>query len=381
MPVRKIEILYCVSVVFAFTLLFFANSEELGLGKVFYIPCLTALLISPYLPKVNSRFNMILNLYALLTLISVFINPISNEPILSMGVVRFLFGILCFRKIQVVNPKIIVNLLAIISPIIVALHFLIINPFKIYRFAGFYGDPNYLAISFIIIILISILYIEIGTYRIFKISCVFSILGSIVLIILGISRAGIIGLGAFLFFYFLYLIIYKKKIAVFIFALSFILSGTVLTFFSDNIDNVVYRFSAANPGDKSAALSRFEEIDSGLNIIRSSPVNLLFGIGLGNTGTAKIDYSFYGYYNKHGIHNSFVKVLIEQGVFSFVLFCYMFFLLYRKIWKGDSIYKLIFLGFLLAVTIISATVAVTYFLPFFVFLFFLGSNINKITNG
>jgi len=386
MTIKKqiyIDRIYALSVTMALALLFFANAEtiedledyhiNIGIGKSFYIPCGIAFITSFFLKRhPKDKFDTYLNIFTLLTIISALIMPKQDLSILSQPITRFLGGILCFKGIRDIPIKILIQYITYISPIVILLHFILINPFAIYRFSGFYGDPNYLAIALNLIITSCYLYITRYGKPIINFAAIISILGALLLILLGISRGGIIATCVNLI-YILYDLSHRnKKALIIIICLTFAFSGSFAMAFSEQIDNVVSRFTGERDSDVGAAQSRGHEIASGINILRYHPEMTLLGIGIGNSATAYTKYRYANYYSRLRIHNTPISILVEQGFFSLLCFIGAFLVLIKNLFQKKNYASL---GLLLGSAIALNTVNILAFMPFWIILFFNANDI------
>jgi len=373
---------YALSVTMALALLFFANAEtigdiedyhiNIGIGKSFYIPCGIAFITSFFLERhPKDRFDTYLNIFTILTIVSAIIMPKEDMPILNQPITRFLGGVLCFRGIRDIPIKILIQYITYISPIIILLHFILVNPFEIYRFSGFYGDPNYLAIAFNLIITSCYLYITRYGNPIINCGAIISILGALLLILLGISRGGILATCVNLIYILYDLSLRNKKASILIICLAIASSGSLAMLFSEQIDNVVSRFSGERDSDVGAAQSRGHEIISGINILRCHPEMTFFGIGIGNSAKAHTTYRYAGYYSSVRIHNTPISILVEQGILSLLCFISVFLVRIKILLLKKSYASL---GLLLGTVIALNTVATLAFMPFWIILFYIAND-------
>lgn len=228
-----------------------------------------------------------------------------------------------------------------------------------WRFQGMYNDPNYLVTSLIVGIYLCVQAFICGN-KVMKAVSVVAILCALYTIVVTQSRGGIIALLVFAFFI---AVRGYQRSKVWFFFVAFLLlvtSTSVLSRFSKNVDNIMVRFSGERVGDRSGAMSRFEEINTAQDVIEKHPWILLTGGGYGITGSAKEMLGLpYKYNNDHRIHNTLFAVLFEQGIIAFVVFCMMIVVLLRRTWKTDNIK----FGLLLAVFIQSMTIWLIPYMP------------------
>ena len=377
------EHFYIISVVLAMGLLFFANGDVAdydqvqtaqGLGKVFYLPCGFALLLSFFIKKERNNASRVINLLIVSCLISSLFNPPVKFNFMTWGTTRFVLAILCFKDLRFVNPKLLLYYFAIAGPFIVIPHYILTNPFSygIYRYAGYYGDPNFLAIALNFLITTS--YVSTKIFRnnkIIKYYAITTIVGAVPLILAGMSRAGIMGLSIVLFYAFID--IYKSSKSTFglIIILMFLMSGYFVTSLGGIIENVFARFSNESDSDAGGAYARIDCILSVLNVLTNRPYLIPFGIGPGNTLAMISEYRQAGYYVNMAVHNTYFGILYEMGAIcamSYVALIY-------KIFKNLYSHKMPIYWLLLIVTAFSLfTLPGTAFMPAWILFFFMSNN-------
>lgn len=380
MTPTKIEKLYIACVVLAMGLLFYANAEDqwtpdgvkiqLGIGKAFYGPCAVALLASLRIKRGYDKFDKIINALVVIGLISSFLHPPLNPNVMSWMIVRFLFGIYCFRAVRYVDTATLIKYFAIASPIIVLPHYIVSNPFAwgAMRYGGLYGDPNYLAMSLNFLNVLCYLYIKDGSSKLIKIGASVSILATIPLIMLGMSRGGLIGLGATLFFI---LRDVKKVSKTYYYTLLIagaLASTPFLSRMADTVENIATRFSSDSETDVRSSELRIEGIESGFRVLGNLPYLIPFGIGVGNTEETMEQYKPYGYTTYVIIHSTPFAVLYEFGIFGFIVYLYLLYWVARQLYRN----KLwLFLGLLGAASLNILTLQAIAFMPFWIMMFFL----------
>jgi|GEM_PF-5549381 hypothetical protein len=384
----NIELAYILCVISAFAMLFFANAEaqetpdgsvvELGIGKLFYIPCMFAFILSLFLnPKADTaesrmveETNPIIYKMILICIISVLFNLPQNFNTMAMNAIKFIAAIMCFKDLRIINPRLFILILTAISPAIIIPHYFLTNPFAYgaIRYGGFYGDPNFLAIALNFLITMCYLGYK-ATGRLFiKAASVVSIIGAIPLILLGVSRAGIIGMCVVLFFILRDLRRVNSKMLTLILILLFFSAGRMLYDLADAFDYVRLRFSNEGDNDSEGAYARVEVMRSVINVLRNRPEHILFGIGPGNTMERIQEYRMFGYTFTGVVHNTFFLVLYEMGIFCMLLFIKLYYVALRNLLRDKSF---LLLGLLLSVAFCLATLPGLTFMPAWILLFFL----------
>ena len=383
-----IERLYSIFVVLAFGLLFFANAEaqeapngvayNLGIGKAFYVPCGLALLSSFFLPKKRDRLDIALAILVFVAIFSSLIHPPLSEKFLSWEVTRFVFAILCFKDIRNIDPLMFARHIAIASPFIIFPHYLLSDPFSYgpYRYGGFYGDPNFLALALNIII--SLCYITFRHHKgiLIRILCIGSIVGAIPLVLFGMSRGGILGLAVVLAA--ILVNTFKKS------KLGFVLMTVVLIvvggFFakrtSDTIDLIESRYQAESEADRVGVRARIEGVQDAFRVLSNRPELIPFGIGLGNTYDTRAIYRDDGFRSSYVIHNTYVSLLYELGLIGLILYLMIYFHAFRQLFRQRN---LLLLGILLSAIVSLFTLPGAAFMPGWILLFFMANkSISKV---
>ena len=374
-----IEKLYCLSVVLAFGLLFYANAEaqeapngavyNLGVGKAFYIPCGLALICSFLLKIKRDWLDKVLYCLIFVALLSTCFHPPLSGTFLTWTVTRFVMAILCFKGVRDIDPLLLAKYATVLSPLIVFPHYILSDPFSYgpYRYGGFYGDPNFLALA--LNFLIALCYI---TYRgnasiLIRILAVCSILGAIPLILLGASRGGILGLAVVLFF--ILINTYKRTKAGFVVMIVLmILAGGFLTRRMDNtLDLIERRYQSESESDLVGVRARIEGVQSAFRVLRNRPELIPFGIGLGNTFQTIGQYRDDGYRSGFVIHNTYVSLLYELGLIGLVLYLLIYYQAFRQLFRHKNFFMI---GILISAIISLFTLPGAAFMPGWILIFF-----------
>lgn len=378
----KVEIIYTLSVVLAFALLFFANADQqeapdgtvvhLGIGKAFYFPCGVALACSFFMHRANDKMNKALNSLIGLALASTMFNLPSTFNVLEWTVTRFVMAILCFRDIRNIDPKRLVLYITYAAPFIIIPHYILTNPFGYgaYRYAGFYGDPNFLAIALNLIIVMCYLSFKLHNKRIIKVFASISIIGAIPLILVGVSRGGILGLLIVLYFIGRDLLKSTKLGFVVVVLLGMTFSGPFIAKMGDTLDFISARFSNESSSDAGGARARMEGMESCINVFMNHPISIPLGIGPGQTVPKMQEYRQYGYYCKYAIHNTFFSLLYEMGIIAFIYYLSLFWYSFKHL-RLHRFYLLI--GLLVSDAFSLFTLPGVTFMPSWILLFFVAN--------
>lgn len=382
--IRKIsfEKVYALSVTVAMSLLFFANAEQqtyydgsnvnLGIGKMFYIPCGIALICSLQIKNKKDSLDYALNWLITVACLSCIIHPAEISNILEFSLVRFIFGILCFKKLKDIDPLIFIRYVAIASPFIVFPHYILTNPFAfgVNRYGGFYGDANFLALALNIVIAICYMAYKRENRIKLKLMYILSMLGAVPLILVGMSRGGIIGLV--LIFIAMLCDVWKSSRFSFGIIILLLIFGSSPFFyqFGDIISLIEYRFSGEASTDAGGAMARWDGIVSVLNVFSNRPDLIPFGIGFGNTLSHLREYMQYGFYLRVAIHNTYFLLLYEAGLIALLLYLYIYLYAFRNLKKNKNYFLI---GLLISAMLSLATLPGVAFMPGWILLFFLSN--------
>ena len=158
---------------------------------------------------------------------------------------------------------------------------------------------------------------------------------SVFFILAQASRAAIIILIGFLFFYFAYLLINKLfKFQVVILFISFLLFSGISSFQSnDNLIISRLESVSSNFADDSSITYRLNLYKGAISSFFDHP---FLGVGGGNYKLTSISYSkdyINGYVIPYHTHNDFLEILTELGVFGFVIYSSIFIILFFYLFK------------------------------------------------
>lgn len=380
--VHTAQNIYIYSVVIALGLLFYANAEtvenpdgsivQIGIGKSFYIPCGIAFVCSFFLQKERNCLDNVLNWLIVVALVSSLIHPPTSNDVLTWTLTRLIFAILCFRDIRIIDPWRFVKILAKASPFIIFPHYILSNPFAwgAYRYGGFYGDPNFLALALNFIVAICYMAIIHEKRFFLKMTYTISIIGAVPLILVGMSRGGILGM---LFLFCVILVNLWKISRKYFLLLLIIMNFSISPFFSkmeDIVEIIEYRFSNESASDANGAKARWDGIYSAFQVFSNRPELIPFGIGLGNTYATIIKYKEDGYYCKYAIHNTFISLMYEAGIIALILYLYIFLYTFRILWKRRDY---LLTGLLLSAILSLMTLPGVTFMPGWMLLFFVAN--------
>ncbi len=201
-----------------------------------------------------------------------------------------------------------------------------------YRFFGTMGNPNGLSIAMILSVAASIIYLNQDIDKKYKFLNFLNLALALYLIMLTVSRTGLV-LGFFLFFVYLMTIIVDLKRLIYLFLSFFGLIGYL--FFFGNIEkitlylqNIYIRLAnvletLSGEAMEKSTLERKEYIQRGLEFFSNHPFK---GIGID---------TFRYYYGGYS-HNNFVELLLGVGLIGEILYYSIFVLLFVKIYHMNN---------------------------------------------
>ena len=359
--------LYTISVALSLALFFFSNDTKLGLGKVFFVPTAFALFFRIFRFKKIEFVDIILFLFVFFGIFPYAIYGSLEVKFIELPIIRLLLGIICFRGIKDISIKFLIKFLSIITPIVLIIHY-VFSDLSEYRYGGFYGDPNYLAVGFQLLIIINLLSINIFKNKLFKILCIINIIGITPLILFGLSRAGTFTMVLIFIFYWVFL--YKNGKKSFYISLGIIIiiltgfSSFLQSIFAERIESLLGRFSVVQ-GDIRGEINRI-----GLQAFFSDNSFYLFGLGYGNSDPIPF-YQITHYVNEFRIHNTYISVIVEQGFVGLIFFIILLFYCGKKILFSKNKYKIIKIGLFVSLLVNIYSIFCLSFLPFWFAFFFL----------
>ena len=260
----------------------------------------------------------------------------------------------------------------VLSPLIVFPHYILSDPFSYgnIRYGGFYGDPNFLALS--LNFLIALCYITSREEKsiLIKILSISSMVGAVPLIILGASRGGIIGLSIVILFILIDTFKRSKRGFLFLVTVLVLAGGLLSRKMSDTLDLVERRYQAEAESDQAGARARIEGIEDAFRVLGRRPSMIPFGIGLGNTFDTIAQYREDGYRSFRVIHNTYIALLYESGLISLVLYLMIYVYAFRNLLRKR---KYFLTGILLSAIVSLFTLPGVAFMPGWILLFFMSN--------
>lgn len=250
------------------------------------------------------------------------------------------------------------------------------NP--IYRFQGFYDDPNYLCTTLLVFLFLLLISYSIYTKSLIRILIVSEIVVIVFLIFLTISRTGI-ACCIMLLSILTYALLKKHFIKVIVVTVvSFFIAIHFTSDFWENEYSLLYeRVFETNDNVENARNHRFDLSLQNLHYIVDHPQHLFFGLGPSTTdGAVARQIPGMQVYRVSDArdHNSWTSCLSEYGLFALFFFSLLFIDSFRKIIKQKkNTQKYLRLGMIVTLLIFSLSIWQMTYLPFWWGLFFLNN--------
>lgn len=212
---------------------------------------------------------------------------------------------------------------------ILVVHYL--NERPLYRYQGFYDDPNYLCTTLLVLLFFILLFWEKKKNTFIRVLLALEILCVAVLITTSISRSGLLCLAFILIGFFWDLIKENGVISIAILLLSI---GSVLYFDPDFFNNAIagYILRETENSDTVYTATEFRKEISmrGINYIAYHPRFFFQGMGIGSYTNA-YELPEWTAPTTHIDHNTFTSCFSEQGFIGLILYVSFLFLLFKNI--------------------------------------------------
>ena len=311
------------------------NKVELFSGvKLFYIPALMSVPLSLYISKRKTKFFSLTIIFILVTFISaltVFSGAVISTFISFALVVLGTYGL---RYVDL-NQLLYVNkwLIPLVLIILLAEYW----GELVYRFQGYYNDPNYLCTTLLVYLYILLSLIRKSKRMLSKIFYFAEVLLLLMLVFLTISRTGV--LCVFLVVIVSLFHVIKKNPFISLGIITLFLLFSINTFISVFEEQTSIFQQRLEKGDNLSSASdlRKELSLQGVKYVMSEPFRLFLGIGIGETGNEE---AIPNRKDFHRDHNTITSCLTEQGIIAFIFYALILWQiwidLYREIEISNS---------------------------------------------
>ncbi len=328
-----LERCYVLFVVLSLVMYIFGHSTEFGTlpfpDKMFYIPCAVSL-ICAFLDRGYWRFSN----SDVVFIVFYFITFAYSSIVVGLDIedmVTSILGFLVFRHLAHINTKQVLIPLAYLSPVIIFIHYYYSNPLAIsvgYRYSGFQGDPNCFSFAINVLIYACGFSINYANNKFLKFIALLSIIAYIPLIVAAASRAGVAIMLILVFFTFKDLIKKNKLVASLLIVIALIVGGKYLGIMGNQIETTVDRYADSSEYGDDYRLQEFSIVPA---VLSAHPEHILFGIGYSRSIEAHNKYP--EYYHEGRAHNTYMSVLLEEGIIGFILFMMFLIFVGHRAWK------------------------------------------------
>lgn len=373
------ERLYIIFADISLVMYIFGHSTEWGRlpfpDKLFYVPCAITLFIALLDPRYRSisKSDILFLFFWVIT----FLNTIVSVDISFETIFNSLIGFLIFRHLSIIDDKMTIRLLFYCTPFVVMLHYLYSNPLALavgYRYGGFQGDPNCFSFAMNILLYTCGYMVNYSDARWQKILSVICILFIFPLLLAAASRGNIAIASLILLYSFKDTLKNNKLLALVVILAGLFYGGKYVARFTTQFETVTNRYSVTESGSE----YRTQELSIVPNVLFAHPKYLLLGIGYNESLNAHARFPE-EYYHKGRCHNSYMSILLEEGIVGFILFmCF----LYQKgkiVWnrrkQKDGKYRLVMM---FAIMFFFYTIYCLPFLPFWFILNLISNNSDEL---
>lgn len=370
--------LYIIFAILSLFMYVFGHSTDWGQlpfpDKMFYIPCAATLLIAFFSPK-YWIFSKADKLYIAFWVIA-FLNTIASVNMTFETIFNSLIGFLIFRHLSNVDYKLVIRLLLYVAPLVIVIHYVYSNPLTLaagHRYGGFQGDPNCFSFAINVFVFVCGYMLNYDTEKWHKILSIVCIAFIFPLLFAAASRGNIAIAALIAAYTFKDMLKSNKLIAALVVVGALIFGGKYIARFTTQVEMVANRYQETEGSSE----YRTQELTIVPNLLLAHPEYILLGIGYNESLHAHSRFP-QEYYHEGRCHNSYMSVLLEEGLVGFILF--MCFLYYKgkTIWARrhllDGKYKLIMM---FAILFFFYTIYCLPFLPFWFLLNLISSPNNS----
>jgi len=355
-------------IIFAILSLFmyvFGHSTDWGQlpfpDKMFYFPCAITLGIAVFSPK-YWKFSKADKLYISFWIIA-FLNTMVSVNMTFETIFNSLIGFLIFRHLTNVDYKLVIRLLLYVTPVVIAIHYVYSNPFALaagHRYGGFQGDPNCFSFAMNVFVFVCGYMLNYDSNKWHKILSVVCIALIFPLLLAAASRGNIAIAALIIAYTFKDTLKNNKAVAVIIIAVALGFGGKYIARFATQFETVTNRYQETEGSSE----YRTQELTIVPTLLLSHPEYIPFGIGYNESMHAHSRFPE-EYYHEGRCHNSYMSVLLEEGLIGFILFMCFFYQKTRTVWErryqSDGKYRLIMM---VAILFFFYTIYCLPFLPF-----------------
>ncbi|NDV84915.1 O-antigen ligase [Bacteroides sp. 51] len=364
-------VLCCLSLLFHL----YNELEVLDGVKLFHILSFLCLFFSFSLCGKLTKTGGFLYLFLFLSFLSSLFSPFSGSLSVFFTLTVLVIG---FRGLVSIDGKRILRYMFFLTPLAVGSMYYLYFKEPMYRFQGYYNDPNYFTLTLNVYLITSLMSSLVFTKKKIRVFSLLNAVSILPLVMLTLSRTGLATTLLILLFYLIERYIQGKSIFFFIapfIVLFFVFQDFFQETFSTQFDNLIARIDGNRDSGEGALDYRSQLNKEGLSVLKYNPEYAILGIGIGKSANAPS--LFVEYTAPHRIHNTYVSVLVEQGFWVFILFLYMLWRVFQCVKLKNANLKYLRIGVLGAILLSSYSVWNMTYLPFWWLFFFICNPINR----
>ena len=319
---RIVSDIYIVAISLSLFLHIFNKAELIPGVKLFYIPVLISALLGSYLFYKKAQLYAFVVVFISFTAISAIVSFSGTAISALINLVLIVLSTYGLRNVEMDR---LLKINAYLIPVALIWLFLIYIREPVYRFQGYYNDPNYLSTTLLAFLYMLLLLINRSKSKLLNLLYIIEVFILLLLILFTISRTGI---ACSLLILIVALLGSIKKHPVIASIIGVVGIVSFSHFFMNVFDEQAYVLEQRLNNDdnlSSAGNLRMELSLQGVEYVLENPFRWVIGLGLGETEREdaipfRKDF--------HRDHNTVTSCFTEQGVMAFLFY----FLILLKIW-------------------------------------------------
>jgi len=368
----------------ALSLLFhvFNTLQATATIKVFHLFAVAAVITGSQIIHNKSVINQVFTAFVIWTVISCLLSPVSVSFLSGVKFVVIVLSAFFIIRVPILQLTELINCVVPIILLVLLFHYLGERP--IYRYQGFYDDPNYMCTTLLTLLFFILLLWKHSKSLILRIGLILEVLIIVFLITTTISRTGILCLALILMGFF-WDILKKSGIKGIIGIVLFV--GLIIYFRPDLINQAISGYVLRETQNvdtiTNASGFRWEISMRGINYITYHPRFFFQGIGIGSYTSA---YELPGWSapTTHIDHNTFTSCFSEQGFIGLLLYLWFLVLIFKNLLTNSTLedtgMRRICVVVLLSILLFSVSINQMVYLPYWILIMSL-ANISLSTSN
>jgi len=187
-------------------------------------------------------------------------------------------------------------------------------------YGGFLSDNNNLALALAMVVPMCWYARDLVRGRLARLSCVGLMFLTIAAIVMTFSRGAALSLAAV----FLLIVMRTRRRTAVIIALVVLSAPAVWMVQRDYVKRLE---TIKAPTQEASAAGRIAFARAALAMWKDYPI---FGVGFGTDNWVQLSPKYLGHYDYHVVHNTYLQMLVDSGIFAFVLYVILLFGAIRK---------------------------------------------------